>query len=265
MPFAASSNGTRRPTQSVTPTKCAVSSWARCSTPSGPGTARLIVSPLASASRRRLGCASSTSACDAVAARVAEEDRARPEPSAVAEPLHETLALEGADEPRGRALRQAGAGRELADRRRLRAPRRRARAAAPRARSPGCRSRRPCAHIVEHRSTSVKAATIRGSGCEASRSCPSGPSSGPPATSDGHVPVLRTCPVPGAEPPGTRPPVQAGAATPRATPRAASRRRRRGAPRPLRGRRRRASPCRTDRRRRASRRRSRPPRAPARR
>ena len=100
-------SGTRRPTQLVTPTKCAVSSWARCSTPSGPGTARLIVSPLASASRRRLGCASSTSVCERVAAREAEQDRARAEAAALAEPLHEALPLERADEPRGRALRQA--------------------------------------------------------------------------------------------------------------------------------------------------------------
>src|SRR5581483_6071461 len=60
-PLAAASKGTFRPTQSVTPTKWAVSSCARCSTPSTPGTARLIVSPETSASRRSDGAASSTS------------------------------------------------------------------------------------------------------------------------------------------------------------------------------------------------------------
>ena len=55
-----------------------------------------------------------------VAVRVAEEDRPGGQPAAVAEPLHEPLALERRDEPRGRALRQAGALGELADRGRLR-------------------------------------------------------------------------------------------------------------------------------------------------
>src|SRR5207245_11082788 len=54
-----------------------------------------------------------------VTACVAEEDGPRPESSPCAEPLHEPLPLEGAHQPRGRALRQPGARRELADRRRL--------------------------------------------------------------------------------------------------------------------------------------------------
>src|SRR5581483_802533 len=54
-----------------------------------------------------------------VAARVAEEDGARSEPSALAEALDQAAALERADETRGRALREAGALGELADRRRL--------------------------------------------------------------------------------------------------------------------------------------------------
>ena len=54
--------------------------------------------------------------------RFAKRSRTGPggQPAAVAEPLHEALALERRDEPRGRALRQPGPGRELADRRRLR-------------------------------------------------------------------------------------------------------------------------------------------------
>ena len=44
--------GTRRPTQFVPPTKWRVSSCARCATPSGVGTPRLIVSPESSASAR---------------------------------------------------------------------------------------------------------------------------------------------------------------------------------------------------------------------
>ncbi|MFZ0340812.1 MAG: hypothetical protein WAL31_00560 [Gaiellaceae bacterium] len=54
-----------------------------------------------------------------VAARVAEEDGTGAEAAASAEPLYQSLTLEGADEARGRALGEAGALRELADRRRL--------------------------------------------------------------------------------------------------------------------------------------------------
>src|SRR5262249_10946697 len=54
-----------------------------------------------------------------VAAHVAKEDRSRPEAATVAEALHEALPLQGADERGGGALRQGGAGRQLADRRRL--------------------------------------------------------------------------------------------------------------------------------------------------
>ena len=54
-----------------------------------------------------------------VAGRVAEEDGPRAEPAAVAEALDKALPLQGGDEARGRALREAGALGELADRRRL--------------------------------------------------------------------------------------------------------------------------------------------------
>src|SRR4051812_7883518 len=60
LPFAVVSYGTRRPTQFVPPTKWRESSCARCSTPSGVGTPRLIVSPDSSASARSAGAASST-------------------------------------------------------------------------------------------------------------------------------------------------------------------------------------------------------------
>jgi hypothetical protein len=54
-----------------------------------------------------------------IAARVAEENRSGAESSAGSEPLDEALSLEGADEARGRALREAGTCGQLADRRRL--------------------------------------------------------------------------------------------------------------------------------------------------
>ena len=101
LPFAASSNGTGRPTQSVVPTKCAVSSCARCSTPSGPGTARLIVSPEASASRSSAGAASSTSVAEASRFAWGRRTGPGPQPPAVAEALDEPLSLQGRDEPRG--------------------------------------------------------------------------------------------------------------------------------------------------------------------
>src|SRR5436190_4921026 len=60
LPFAVVSYGTRRPTQFVPPTKWRESSCARCSTPSGVGTPRLIVSPERSANAFSAGRASST-------------------------------------------------------------------------------------------------------------------------------------------------------------------------------------------------------------
>src|SRR6185437_1590401 len=93
-PFAVDSNGTRRPIQFVPPTKCRESSCARCSTPRGVGTPRLIVSPERSARARNAGAASSTS-------------------PALARALDEPAALESPDEARGGALREAGVGGEL--------------------------------------------------------------------------------------------------------------------------------------------------------
>ena len=114
LPFAVDSYGTRRPTQFVPPTKCALSSCARCSAPSGVGTPRLIVSPESSARalerrERKLDEARPTGPDG--------RSEAAPGPGAtraVAGALHEPPALERAEEPRGRALRQARARRELA-------------------------------------------------------------------------------------------------------------------------------------------------------
>src|SRR5215217_2508468 len=50
LPLAEQWYGTLRPTHCVVPRKCLPSTWARCSTPLSPGTPRLIVSPVASAS-----------------------------------------------------------------------------------------------------------------------------------------------------------------------------------------------------------------------
>jgi hypothetical protein len=54
-----------------------------------------------------------------VSGREAEQDRPGMQPAALAEALDEPLALERREEPGGRALRQPGAGGELADRRRV--------------------------------------------------------------------------------------------------------------------------------------------------
>src|SRR5215211_727536 len=50
LPLAEQWYGTLRPTHCVVPRKCLPSTWARCSTPPRPGTPRLMVSPVASAS-----------------------------------------------------------------------------------------------------------------------------------------------------------------------------------------------------------------------
>ena len=95
--------------------KWRLSTWARCSTPSGVGTARLIVSPLASPS------ASSTGVCEVdevgvgdAAAGEAEEHRAGPHSAAGAVALQEAAPLERRDGARDRALGKAATLRKLA-------------------------------------------------------------------------------------------------------------------------------------------------------
>ena len=120
MPLAASSKGTRRPTQSVTPTKWAVSSWARCSTPPGPGDGE--VDRLAGGVREPVQARPGQldQALGAVARREAEQHGAGTETPAVAEPLDEPLPLERADEARRRAPWQTRAFCELVHAERLR-------------------------------------------------------------------------------------------------------------------------------------------------
>ena len=112
--------GTRRPTQLVEPTMWRLSRWSSISTAVDVATPRLAVSPLARASRS----SASPRELDEIGTRrlpvrVAKEHRPRADRAARRIALHEPLALERTDEPRGRALRQPRQLGELADGRRV--------------------------------------------------------------------------------------------------------------------------------------------------
>ena len=95
--------------------KWGLSTWLRCSTPSGVGTARLMVSSLASASRpQRIGAQPDEIAVADAAAGEAQHHRPGPQRAAGAVALHERVALERRHQPRDGALRQVGGLGQLA-------------------------------------------------------------------------------------------------------------------------------------------------------
>ena len=95
--------------------KWRLSTWARCSTPSGVGTARLIVSPLASpsASSTGVGEVDEVGVGDAAAGE-AEQHRTGPHAAAGAVALEQAAPLERRDRTRDGALGKAATLRKLA-------------------------------------------------------------------------------------------------------------------------------------------------------
>ena len=115
MPTAVVWCGTRRPIQLLEPMKWGLSTWLRCSTPSGVGTARLIVSSLASASRRSESALEphQIAVADAAAGE-AQHHGPGPQRPAGAVALDERVPLERRDQPRDGALGQVGGLGQLA-------------------------------------------------------------------------------------------------------------------------------------------------------
>ena len=112
--------GTRRPTQFVEPTMWRLSRWSSISTAVDVATPRLAVSPLdAREPLERLARELDEIGPRRLPVRVAKEHRPGADRAARRIALHEPLALERADEPRGRALRQPRQLGELADGRRV--------------------------------------------------------------------------------------------------------------------------------------------------